>query len=73
VARALINDPQLILADEPTGALDRTNALNLVDLLMEINRLDGKTIIMVTHSAGMAEKMGRVLEMTHLMFPNSRE
>ena len=73
VARALINDPQLILADEPTGALDRTNALNLVDLLMEINRLEGKTIIMVTHSAGMAAKMGKVLEMSQLMFPLSRE
>jgi lipoprotein-releasing system ATP-binding protein len=59
VARALINDPDLILADEPTGALDEANALNLIELLIEINKLDGKTIIMVTHSAELAGRMGR--------------
>jgi lipoprotein-releasing system ATP-binding protein len=62
VARALINDPELLLADEPTGALDNTNALNLIDLLMEINKTDGKTIIMVTHSPELAARMGRVAE-----------
>jgi ABC-type lipoprotein export system ATPase subunit len=61
VARALINDPDLILADEPTGALDAANALNLIDLLLEINRTDGKSIIMVTHSAELAGKMARVV------------
>jgi len=63
VARALINDPDLILADEPTGALDETNALNLIGLLTEIHKLDGKTIILVTHSGELAGKMGRVLEL----------
>jgi ABC-type lipoprotein export system ATPase subunit len=62
VARALINDPDLLLADEPTGALDHVNALNLIELLTEINRNDGKTIILVTHSAELAARMGRVLE-----------
>jgi len=66
VARALINDPELLLADEPTGALDHTNALNLIELLTEINHLDGRTIIMVTHSTEMAEKMSRVLEIRSL-------
>lgn len=61
VARALINDPGLILADEPTGALDEANALNLIGLLQEINRTDGKTIIMVTHSAELAGRMGRTV------------
>ena len=72
VARALINDPQLILADEPTGALDHTNALNLVDLLTEINRTDGRTIIMVTHAAELAGRMGRVLKMDELMTDPSK-
>jgi ABC-type lipoprotein export system ATPase subunit len=63
VARALINDPDLILADEPTGALDEANALNLTELLIEINKLDGKTVILVTHSGELAGKMGRVVEL----------
>jgi ABC-type lipoprotein export system ATPase subunit len=60
VARALINDPDLILADEPTGALDEANALNLIDLLLEINKTDGKTLILVTHSDELARKMAKV-------------
>lgn len=63
VARALINDPDLLLADEPTGALDEANALNLIELLTEINKLDGKTIILVTHSGELAARMGRVEEL----------
>jgi lipoprotein-releasing system ATP-binding protein len=63
VARALINDPQVLLADEPTGALDQKNAVNLVDLLTEINRTDGKTIVMVTHSAELAGSMNRTLQL----------
>ena len=61
VARALINDPCLLLADEPTGALDHANALNLIELLLEINRVDGKTIILVTHSDELAGKMDRAI------------
>ncbi|TSA36286.1 MAG: ABC transporter ATP-binding protein [Porphyromonadaceae bacterium] len=63
IARALIIDPDLLLADEPTGALDEANAANLIELLTEINKLDGKTIILVTHSAELAGRMGRVLEL----------
>ena len=66
VARALINDPDLILADEPTGALDEANALNLIELLMDIHKNDGKTIILVTHSGELAGKMGRVVEIRSL-------
>ncbi len=66
VARALINNPDLLLADEPTGALDHANALNLIDLLREINKTDGKTIIMVTHSAELAAMMNRVIDMREL-------
>ncbi len=61
VVRALINHPILLLADEPTGSLDHENAEKLVELLTELNKKDGVTIIMVTHSYELAEKMSRVL------------
>ena len=63
VARALINEPKLLLADEPTGALDRVNATRLVDLLVELNRARGVTLIMVTHAPELAQRMGRRLEL----------
>lgn len=63
LARALINRPQLLLADEPTGALDRKNADRLADLLLELNRGAGVTLILVTHAPELAARMGRVLEL----------
>jgi ABC-type lipoprotein export system ATPase subunit len=60
VVRALINQPSLILADEPTGALDHENALMLTDLLLELNREQGTALIVVTHSLELASKMGKV-------------
>ena len=60
VARALITKPQLILADEPTGALDSKAADGLLALFEEINR-DGQTILMVTHSIKAASTANRVL------------
>ncbi len=60
VARALITDPQLILADEPTGALDSRSSDNLLELFGEINN-GGQTILMVTHSVKAASHAGRVL------------
>ena len=63
VARALINQPKLLLADEPTGALDRVNAGRLVALLVEMNRAQGVAVIMVTHAPELAGRMGRVVEL----------
>lgn len=60
VARALITDPKLILADEPTGALDSRSADDLLRLFGEVNG-EGQTILMVTHSARAASRAGRVL------------
>ena len=60
VARALITSPQLVLADEPTGALDSRSADDLLKLFNDINR-DGQTILMVTHSIKAASHAGRVL------------
>lgn len=57
VVRALINQPDLILADEPTGSLDQKNSENLGKLLVELNRDNKVTLIVVTHSLDLAAKM----------------
>jgi ABC-type lipoprotein export system ATPase subunit len=64
VVRAMINAPSVLLADEPTGALDRDNVETMADLLLELNREDGLTLLVVTHSTSLAERMGRVLEIS---------
>lgn len=63
VVRALINRPQLLLADEPTGALDQTSANALGELLVELNQEEGVTLIVVTHAMDLAKRMSRVLEL----------
>ena len=63
VVRALINGPKLLLADEPTGALDQRSARELGHLLRELNREEGVTLVVVTHSLELAGEMGRVLRM----------
>ena len=64
VVRALINRPKLLLADEPTGSLDREASENIADLLVELNRSEKVTLIVVTHSRELAHRMGRVMELT---------
>lgn len=62
VARALVHDPQLILADEPTGALDADNVRTVVDLLLLAQAQTGATLVVITHDAAVAARMaGRVL------------
>ncbi len=60
VARALINTPSILLADEPTGALDEKNAETLVDLLLELNKTRNMALVLVTHSLDVAGKMNKV-------------
>jgi putative ABC transport system ATP-binding protein len=55
IARAIVSDPTLLLCDEPTGDLDRQSAEGILGLLQQLNRLYGKTIIMVTHDPRAAE------------------
>jgi ABC-type lipoprotein export system ATPase subunit len=57
VARALINQPDLLLADEPTGALDKMNSEKLIELLVELNQALALTLLMVTHSPEIASQM----------------
>jgi lipoprotein-releasing system ATP-binding protein len=61
VVRALINEPKLLLADEPTGALDRAAAENLAQLLVDLNREEGVSLVVVTHAVSLAGQMSRVL------------
>jgi putative ABC transport system ATP-binding protein len=61
IARALAHDPDLILADEPTGNLDRATADRVLDLLQGLARDEGKTLLVVTHDPGIAARAGRVL------------
>jgi ABC-type lipoprotein export system ATPase subunit len=63
VVRALINQPQLLLADEPTGSLDRHSAENMGRLLGELNREEQVTLVVVTHSHDLAKQMGRMVEL----------
>lgn len=64
VVRALINEPKLLLADEPTGSLDRVSAENLSQLLRELNREEGVALVVVTHSQSLAGEMSRIYEMS---------
>lgn len=63
IARALVHDPLLILADEPTGNLDEETGDTVLDLLLELTRDSGKTLIMATHAADVAEQANRVLHL----------
>jgi ABC-type lipoprotein export system ATPase subunit len=64
VVRGLINQPGLLLADEPTGALDRAAAEELARLLVQLNTEERVTLIVVTHALDLAGKMGRRLQLT---------
>lgn len=63
LVRALANNPSILLADEPTGSLDAKNAEKLGELLLEMNREFGITLILSTHSADLAKKMSRILKL----------
>jgi lipoprotein-releasing system ATP-binding protein len=64
IARALVTKPQLLLADEPTGNLDEANGFAIVDLLRDLNRQAGLTIIMVTHNHEIVAATDRVVRLT---------
>jgi lipoprotein-releasing system ATP-binding protein len=70
VVRALINNPKLLLADEPTGSLDKDSSENIAELLVELNKSERVTLIVVTHSLGLAERMGRVMELSDGLLKN---
>lgn len=63
IARALVNNPRIILADEPTGNLDSVNSKSIIDLFRTIRDKLGTTIVVVTHNAEIAEQADRVIEL----------
>ena len=61
IARALITRPQIILADEPTGALDSKTSVEVMQLLKQLNQEDGMTIVVVTHESGVANETNKIV------------
>ncbi len=64
IARALINRPRVLLADEPTGNLDTANGQHIMQLLRDLNRTEGLTIVMVTHNLDLVHETDRVVKLT---------
>ena len=63
VARALVLEPKVLLADEPTGNLDTKTGESVFDLLQELNQIKGVTLIVVTHNLKLAEKLSRQIQL----------
>jgi putative ABC transport system ATP-binding protein len=63
LARALANDPPILLADEPTGNLDSATGVQVIDLLLDVNRTHGRTLVLVTHDMELAARADRVIRL----------
>ena len=63
IARALVNQPAIVWADEPTGDLDSETATEIVDLIVELNRTNGQTFVMVTHAQDVGDRAHRIVRM----------
>ncbi len=73
IARAMANDPALILADEPTGALDSKTGRRVMDIFHKLHEDKGKTIILITHSPELAGECERILTLSDGLFTGERE
>ena len=61
IARAVVGNPEILLADEPTGNLDSKMGAEVMDLLHKLNKEDGRTIVMVTHNEAQAKQTDRII------------
>ena len=73
IARALITSPRIILADEPTGALDSKTSVEVMNLLTRLNKEDGMTIIVVTHESGVANQADKIIHIKDGIIGNVEE
>lgn len=73
IARAMANDPAIILADEPTGALDSATGRLIMDLFHKLNKEQGKTIVLITHSNELAEETQRIITLKDGVVTGERE
>ena len=73
IARALINDPEIIMADEPTGNLDSKSGKEIMELLIRLNKEQGKTIILVTHDPKIGKQVPRVISVFDGMLGSEEE
>lgn len=64
IARAMANDPSVLLADEPTGALDSRTGRTIMDIFHRLNQEQGKTVVLITHSVDLAEETGRIVTLS---------
>jgi len=73
IARSIANNPAIILADEPTGALDSKTGRSVMDLFHKLNKEQGKTIILITHSTELAEETDRIITLKDGYIVGERE
>jgi putative ABC transport system ATP-binding protein len=73
IARALITRPQIILADEPTGALDSKTSVEVMQLLKRLNEEEGMTIVVVTHESGVANVTNKIVHIKDGIIGNIEE
>lgn len=73
IARAMANDPAIILADEPTGALDSATGRMIMDIFHRLNKEQGKTIVLITHSPELAEETQRIMTLRDGLIVSERE
>ena len=72
IARALVKDPAIVLADEPTGNLDSAASLEIIAILRDLNQYEGRTVLVVTHEPGIAAHTDRIVTMLDGMVENDR-